>query len=234
MADEDRQPDEKSPAELMADAEGDAIDRSSLPDGLNGNPDISPEPEPTPEPEPAKTTVVSIGGRTFEVPLEVAEAYAQENARQPEPEPRPTPEDSSSDWDDIWYSDPKAAAERIRQETVQAVRQEYAQEQAKQQFWNDFYTENPSLKGRDSFVQTVMREEWSQLQNMSSGKATRDRLAEMTKTRILDLVSEFRPREVPNDTSLETGSGPGPVQPQASEPPASLSNLIRERRSKRG
>ena len=113
----------------------------------------------------------------------------------------------------------------------------YTQERSKEQFWVDFYHEQPDLQEHDFIVKATLAEKWDDLRDLK-GKRARDILADATKEHILSLTNKQRGTGSSNrTTSLEGGSpptsSPSREQPAAPEGPVSLSAAIRGRNKDR-
>lgn len=233
MADDEQVTDEQAAAlRAAAEAEGDTVDASTLPDGLR------------PEPEP-ETEEVEIGGVRTVLPKEAAEAlrsqmssYEQqlEEARHtrpsepPSPTPEPQPEDN---WEDLWFSDPAKAVERLKTDIRTELTGEYQRERALEKWWGDFDRENPQLADKRWLTQAVMNEEWDEIKDLSP-TAGRRKLAELTKERIMGLAPQT-PRQ-PDDTATLEGGGSGPdlrVVNAGSDTPQTLSAAIRAKAAQR-
>lgn len=218
MADENTQPDEAA-LTAAVEAEGDAIDQSTLPDGLR------PEPAPEPVREPQ-----GISQEQYDALMRENEAL---RAAQQQAQPEPVPQLEGDDLEDLWFTDPKRAAEQIRQQVKDELRQEYQTQDQAKQFWADFNRENPALAGHNHIVNAVMNQHWDEVKALS-GKTGRDKIAELVKAELVSLIPQkTEPKE---DTTLETpsvGSAPVLQAVPSSNEPQSISALLRHRATQR-
>lgn len=211
MADED-----KSVLEGIAEAEGDAIDRSSLPEGLN-----EPREEPRPEPAPERQA-----DPLDDLRREIEELRSQ--VRQPEPV---QPEPPQDDIDELMWSNPSEYRKRLTEDIKTELRSEYTQAQNWRDFWSDFDRENPSLASHHHIVEAVMRQHWNDIEKLG-GKTGRDKVAELTKADLLSLVPQ-KPKKADDSNTLEGAGADVLPMPTRSEPDGSLSAALRARAQKR-
>lgn len=224
---------------------------------MTGNPASEPLPvagaAPLPSPEqaaaalpvaPAATEVVeyNLGGKVFKVDPELARHLAAREAAFVPPPPPPPPvaaqEDPDAELDNLWYTNPREAARRIRDSVKTEIYREYQVEQSQRQFWGKFYSDNPDLAKADSFVRATLNQYAQMLAPMdvATGQA---KLAELTRTSLLAATQGFRQNVPAAAPALaESPSTPG-ARPsaQAAEPvekaPMSLSETLRARRQAR-
>lgn len=195
--------------------------------------------------EAPQSVEYTVAGKTFKVDPELAQALrAREIAYSPPPPPPPSPPaattatDPEAELDNLWYTNPRKAAELIRNSVKQEIYREYQAEQSQRQFWSQFYESNPDLVKADSFVKATLNQYASMLAplDVATGQA---KLAELTRTSLLAATQGFR-QNVPAATPAlaESPSTPG-ARPsaQAAEPaepaPMTLSETLRARRKAR-
>ena len=129
---------------------------------LLGGPGAVPEPASDPAPAPMTYVRVQMGGRTFEVPADMAEAYQQEQSRWRAPTPPPaTPATAPAapfgdDLATIWYTNPQEAARRVQAQTESRLTAQFEAYVAQQTFWQEFHNEHPVLQREDALVRYVL------------------------------------------------------------------------------
>ena len=236
--------------------DGDTEDTSLVPDSAD-DPNLEGFPEdgdtydgsnPAPEFEE-----VTVGGRTFTVlkgqGAELESSYEelissrQEPSPVPAPTPTPTPQVEPQEDDDFesqFFENPQQFLSKFRTDIKEEVRKEltaeYQQENARNEFWNNFYSENPDIRDEQTIVRAVMEENFDTLGGMK-GKAARDELAKMTKRKILDLSTKLSggKRSALPEESLEGGRTNARPQKarQEDKVPSSLSAGIKARKAAR-
>lgn len=136
----------------------------------------------------------------------------------------PAPATSKSIEDEIEeeiFSNPKGAIQKLTSHILGTIGQENQKVSLKNQFWNDFWNENPDLKGLEKIVQSVEREYATELAPLTFSEARKKLAAETRKT--IDLVKSktgVRETEIPGGSATITGSstssvsGGGPTAPK--------------------
>jgi|1_EtaG_2_1085319.scaffolds.fasta_scaffold01109_4 hypothetical protein len=219
---------------------------------MEGTPSIDAEPElelesgQDPTPSAPEEVEVVIGGQLYNMSPEAAMAYqneqvSQQSTRDAAPIQEETKEPGDGpNYEEILFTDPNEAlrlhGEAVAKQVTETLTNQYSTNQAQQRFWDDFYSENGELKEDDHIVRMVLTQHFDVLENMS-GKAARDKLAELTQTEILRLVNKQggTNQEGNESTSLEGGtseqSGVATVAPTP-KTPQTLGQAIKERRMK--
>jgi hypothetical protein len=219
------------------DNQPDPVDDRSVMRGGPGDRDTS----------PTRTTEdlveVTVGGKKFSVPKEVAEHYSQQpnyderfqrieqalsNLAQPtqkgpkQPSRTATGDDADDEFADVdidtlLLSDPKAAAKLIKERAVKAateqMRGEYTAEQRRQAFWTDFYASNQDLAKYKKLVNMVFSENFSEIGSMTPAQAAK-KIAEYTRQEIINIRGDA---PTSNRKADRTRSEPGTMSvPRAS------------------
>lgn len=206
--------------------------------------------EPELDLEPAQESVrtsdevdVLIGGQVYSMAPETAMAYqneqvAHQSTRDAAPVEENREEEGDVNYEEMLFTDPNKALRLHGEEVAKQVKEEltssYRADNAQQQFWNDFYGENGELKEDDHIVRMILTQHFDVLENMS-GKAARDKLAELTQTEILRLVNKQGGTPDPDNpsTQLEGGTSEQPgvaVVAPTPKTPQTLGQAIKERR----
>lgn len=77
--------------------------------------------------------------------------------------------------EDVFYTDPKKAAQILKkqatEEALKAIDAERRKERQEKEFWDNFYSENPDLRGRERFVKLVLGEKWNELESKPTTEA---------------------------------------------------------------
>lgn len=184
---------------------------------------------------------VEIDGTTYNMPKEAVEALNRKQAALLEDNtPAPTDtvegEPEKTDFQTLFYTDPEAAAEKIKEEVREELRNEYLQDKALDIFWQDFYSENPELKEEDMFVRMVLASKMDDLKNLK-GKQGRDGLADAVRSELLRIQNKTKGAKKPSGTENLEGALPGtsetasgePVKPQTPSKVHTLGDALRER-----
>jgi hypothetical protein len=216
-------------------------------------PVISGGPAPEPESPQPKLVTVKHGGREIQMPEDVATAW-QEREREfnqsfsrqgaelgelrkkvsapPPPAPR-AEEPREPDINTLWFENPQAAYQKIKQEVRDEIAGDYRRDQALQRFWDGFDRANDDLREDRWLAEQVMRDHFDELADLPTRKA-QERLGELTRERILRLTRKFK--TTPNDDErprlmVEPASGERPVRPARQEPeaPTTLSGVLKAR-----
>lgn len=187
---------------------------------------------------------VEINGVKHMMPKEAAEAYQSQldtlmaTNYQPDPEPEPEPNstpDQDEEMAELMYTDPKEYTRRLTESIREDLKTEYSQDQQQRQFWSDFYSKHEDLnRSRDhAIVLAVMEQNMSALKGMDQ-EAASDKLAELTREKILAIASSFGAKSPKTKSeTLESGPGPTPAPEPEPEPNVhSLSQSIKERRKR--
>lgn len=210
------------------------------------------EPSLTPAPE---MVAVKVGDQEVQVDKNTAALIEAQNqqfraeleelkkapasAPAPAPAPAPASEPQETDWDNLLYNDPKAFAQKIRDDVTQELTGQYNANTAMRDFWDNFYSQNDDLRGHKGIVESVMNQNMGSLGTLPATEAS-GKLAEMTRETIVGLVKQFGPKD-PNPgsqqrTTVETGPGPASEpepKPAGSEKVLTMTDALRERRKKR-
>lgn len=210
---------------------------------------------PTPPPPPRER--ISVGEREYEVDpgvaayvkqmeqaygrLEQIERHAQDQAAWREGVQRavvgeqPPPQD---ELETLWFSNPREAMRRIKQETLQEARQESQAREAYTTFWGTFEGEYPELAPQRKLVQYLAQTEPS-LMGLPNTPENRAQLAKAAREWSLSAMQGARQsgtvpqrQQVPPvETGTRRRSAPAPRQ----EPPQpqSMTEFRRARRDQR-
>lgn len=157
-----------------------------------------------------KAEKVSVGGKEFEVPADLAAAIkaARSEAESKTTEgaareaelrrqleaatKKPATGDDKGDKDpndelaDLIFTDPKAALKALESRIMAAVEGKTAMKSAQAAFWQQFYEKNPELKGAELVVEGVMGKNMGVLNPLPVEKAS-ERLAELAHETLLKL-----------------------------------------------
>lgn len=139
------------------------------------------------------------------------------------------------DWEELLFTDPKAAValikKTIRDEVIGEVSQSYRKDQGEKEFWGDFYAKNADLKEDDDLVKTTLQKNLGELADLPVAKAA-ERLAELTRERIMRYTGQA-PKG--GKKAVTEGAGQPTAGKKAPEPQAALtlSDIIKARRAKR-
>ncbi|TCL70468.1 hypothetical protein [Rhizobium sp. BK251] len=142
---------------------------------------------------------------------------------------------------DLMYVDPGKAVALLREQTKQEVRQEYAQHQSREQFFKDFYRENPDLSENHVDVLGVLNSRWADLETMPVSKAaievaslTRQKL-ERDRRRMNDPAAAERRvmRGGPGLDGMSAADAAVISNSQDFDEPESLSSIINRRKEAR-
>jgi hypothetical protein len=209
-----------------------------------------------PEPQAPKLVAVKHGGRELQVPEDVAAAW-QEREREYErrmsqqgaelgelrnwrkqAEPRLAPQPAAPaepDINTLWFENPQAAYQKIKQEVREEIVGDYRKDQALRTFWDGFFRTHDDLREDDWLARAMFQEHFNELADLPTREA-QQKLGEITRTQILRLT---RKTKNPTDTTprdlLEPASGDRPPRQPAPDDdgPQSISGLIAQRRQQR-
>lgn len=136
--------------------------------------------------------------------------------------------------DELLFTDPKKAIERLRGEIKEEVRREQGQKDAERKFWADFYEENPDLRNAERIVQSVVREKWEDVSILPVADA-RKVLAQETRG-IIDKVSGGggTRTELPRTSasSLPASGGTPPAVPVVQGEPENFMAQLKKHQAK--
>lgn len=228
---------------------------------LQGGPGTEPttETEETQEPE---YVTIRLNGKSLQVTTDVADAIAERerDAQRKISEQgaelgslrqqvrdiegrvtKPEPTGPAKDPDLEFFEAPTSVLDRkvaqTKEEVKAEIRAEYEAERRAERFWDTFYKENPTLRGKEVVVRAVLHENWSELEK-GEGKAGRDALAHAALT-VLGVAPAPAKREVLKQTPPNTERPGGGLQPARTAPastetkPGSMTELLIERRRAR-
>lgn len=158
------------------------------------------------------------------------------NTMRPAPAPAPAPKpEPEPDWEDLMFKDPKEynrlLREHVKKEISGELRGDYQRDQGTRDFWSAFYTDHADLKGDDDIVKAILQANLADLAPMPV-KAAGDKLAELTRSRILKYTGGKLPG---GKKAVAEGNGQGVPVKKDPEPDkvVTLSQLLRARRAKR-
>lgn len=142
------------------------------------------------------------------------------------------------DLETLWFSNPREAARRLREQTVQEVRQEYQARESSNAFWGTFEGEYPELAPQRKLVQYLLATEpgLGTLPNSPDGRA---QLAKAAREWSLSAMqgarqsgtAPARQQVPPVETGTRRRTAPVPRQEPAG--PQTMSEFRRQRRDQR-
>lgn len=208
---------------------------------------FTPETEPTPE--PPKTKPVTINGTEYSVPVDLADALEQRErefqrklseqaaelsrqwaARAPAQE-APKHEDPLEGVETLLFENPKEAVKRLRESIVSQVSSMYEADQGRKQFWADFYADYPELRKHQTIVDAVLNQHINEWASLPANQA-KQLLANEVKREIVEIAKTIAPSGNRTYTEEQRQPKARPVASETPAPPKSLTQLLRERRSK--
>lgn len=186
-------------------------------------------------------TLIKIGGKEFTSQRE-AIAYAEELERENEvtkaynmgiretlaaQAPAATEAPVEDNFEEKFYSDPKAAIKDAEERATQKAVSYIQAEQRKEKLWSDFLSEYPDLDRKDA--ERILAENFNTIGKMTDTKAAMKALATQTRAEYQRMAERLKPRsELPQNRgtqAVSTGSGgsSGVTRPQKEEKVLSMS-----------
>lgn len=141
-----------------------------------------------------------------------AQNRSQLSGNQPVTPPTAPTRDIRDEIEEELFTNPKQALAKFEQHILAGVQQINSNENLRKKFWDDFYLENPDLKGQERIVQLTERDKSDELKPLSFSEA-RKKLAAETR-RNIDLVKSktgVRETEIPSRSATITGSSNSPA-----------------------
>lgn len=215
---------------------------------------------PPPQPE---LDELEIGGKKFKLEKSAAEAFrAQQDLtrtelerrdqeirslRTPPVQPKQEEEFYTPSLDAKFFERPheylKQVEERAYKRAETELTKRYQSANAEQQFWNDFYRENPGIDRNkdDRIVRSVVeerRQEFAPFIQVGNYGEVKKRLAQYSTEWLLDIHKRYAPKADPTaDTVTLEGSSPptrrAVAKPEAEEKITSISQYIRDKKNYR-
>lgn len=195
----------------------------------------SPAPEADQTPESGFTSV-AIGGKTYRVPVDMAESIEAERNKPTYTPPPQDVEPQHTDSEEFWENPQSYIQSQIQkgiQEGIKKMKVENATHSAEQKFWGDFYQKNPHLKQIDSYLQHLA------MQNVEKLKRYNGDTTKMANF-IADLgnkeLQKFGKTPQTSEVFVEGAAQPTPAVPQPSHSPnkvATMGDVLRKRREGR-
>jgi hypothetical protein len=108
--------------------------------------------------------------------------------------------------DTLLFSDPKKAAQLIKEQAKEEIRAEMGQTNAQTQFWTDFYGAFPELKQDELVVKAIMGRDFADLKPLKVADAIQ-KLGESTQKYLLDRGVKREPVKKGDKTEGGTESG---------------------------
>lgn len=225
--------------------EGGPMDNTGNPDSMN-----TAEGDETPD-EAAETVKITMNGQEFDVPADVAHAYAADktgfekslqtlaNNSANQSDPVTEPSDDIDDLATILFEDPNKAVsmiqEKIRKEVTADLTSAYNSDKNADKFWDGFYNDNPDLKQDDFLVKAVLAEHANDIGDLPVAKAA-ERLAELTQAQIVRYGGSTSKSKTKRTATAQPSGPSGKKQPRSEEETdnvRSISDVLRERRANR-
>lgn len=150
------------------------------------------------------------------------------------PDPKDAP--AETDWNNLLFTDPKAAVAEIKrqakEEVTREMRGEYNKAENTKVFWRKFYAKNKDLRSDHDLVELTLNGNLGDLANIPVDTAM-ERLADLTRQRILRYTGSAASNRG-KKARVEGSDAPTPPR-EAGEPdePVRLSDIIKARRNKR-
>lgn len=210
------------------------------------------DPEEEVEPQEPVLVRVRIDGKTLMVTEEVADALQAREAafqkkiseqgaelgrirQQVKQEPRQEQQADSGNDDLEFFQSPTKAfqkhTESLETRITDKIRQEYAVEQSRREYWGQFYKDNPSLVGKEKFVHAIVAQEYDSLKDLPPDQS-RTELGRIIGEMVGTQESGER-KTLPNKqaTSERASNPPGAPRkaPQQVQPALGLSAAIKAR-----
>lgn len=118
---------------------------------------------------------------------------------------------------DMVYTDPEKAFELLENSAVARIDQRDAVKKQEENWWNEFYAENPDLKAADRVVKSVVREKFEEIKKLDLSSAKKV-LATESRKFIDGVKSQF------GMTTTELPSGPATSFGASQGSPATVSS----------
>lgn len=205
-------------------------------------------------PAAIETVDVELGGKTVKVDKDTATALTdfkksitdagvatksqidQLTAQIKELQPKAAPKAAdSAKLSDLIFTDPDKAVQLIKDEIRAELNTTLASTNAQQQFWSEFYRENPDLQDSDWLVKSILNREMPKMGKMLVPEALKH-LAETVKGDILKLAGKKQKKE-PGDV-LEGGNERRPRpskegEAEGKDSPTSITDVLKARKAAR-
>lgn len=212
---------------------------------LTINPELEQSTQDTPQ---VQLREVTINGRTFSVPQDVATALEEREREfqrklseqaselrarweQQTAEPAKQNTDVLEGLDTLLFENPKAALQKLRESIVTEVTSLYQADQGRRQFWVEFYQDYPELRKHQTLVSAILQQrlpEWATVPTTAAKKL----LADEVKRELVEIAKTITPVQGRTYTEEQRSAAPRPTASEAPAPPKSLSQVLKERRAK--
>ena len=145
----------------------DAIDHSTLPEHLGGGE----QKDEKADAQEQEVLTLRVGGKTFQVPAELAEAILEEQedakkaakapaSKKENKEDKPRLKSALDTVETDIFTNPKKVFAEFKAELANEIREEltrmYTREEQQKEFWTTFYGQNKDLVGAEYIVKGVM------------------------------------------------------------------------------
>lgn len=194
-----------------------------------------------PAPAPAVDSVTEQL-KAMQARLDAQEAELQHLRRAtPPPIPKPAPmnpnPDDEIDWDQELFTSPKKALARhgelIEKRITEKLESRYQRDRSTQVFWDQFYDKHPDLKPDHDLVDITLKSNLAEMGSMPVDKAM-DRLADLTRDRILRYAGGAKPRNPKAKVEGAGGTSQSKPKPAGQEEKIlSITDIIRRNKDKR-
>lgn len=207
--------------------------------------------QPATAPQPVE---VEIGGKTVKVDKDTAAAIdafkksvtdagvatktqidqlaAQVAALQPKPA---AGEKKGTDYGNLIFTDPDKAVQLMKDEIRAELNGQLASTNAQQEFWAEFYRENPDLKDADWLVKSVLAREFKNLEKLQVPEAIK-KLSETVKGDILKLSKKETkkdPKATLEGSNESTREKSKDDNAESKDSPSSISDVLKARKAAR-
>lgn len=136
-------------------------------------------------------------------------------------------QDKDQDIENMIFTNPKKALDLHGQAVEKRINEKFEAKKREEQFWTDFYVENPDLRNADLVVKSITGQRWAQISKLPLGEAKKI-IVQESRSQVLKIRGETGTKTELQRTSSQSLPASGGSLPQPAVVQEESTNFITE------